>query len=97
MERGLIGEFEALLERLCTQVSTGNLGDLTAITALPMRIRGYGHVKEAAVGAYRADLAKHLAKLSDDAPREGAPFPEDGAQACASRKSLLGGRRARNA
>jgi indolepyruvate ferredoxin oxidoreductase len=97
MERGLIGEFEALLERLCTQVSTVNLGDLTAIVALPLLIRGYGHVKEAAVGAYRADLAKHLAKLSHDAPSDGTPFQEDGAQARASRKSLPGGRRARNA
>jgi indolepyruvate ferredoxin oxidoreductase len=84
MERALIGEFEALLDHLSSRVSTGNLGELTAIAALPMRIRGYGHVKEAAVDAYRADLAKHLAKLADDAVPSGRP---QGARA--SQKSRL--------
>ena len=67
MERALIGEFEALLDHLSTQVSAGNLVDLAAIASLPMQIRGYGHVKDAAIRAYRADLANHLAKLSHDA------------------------------
>jgi indolepyruvate ferredoxin oxidoreductase len=84
MERALIGEFEALLDHLSTQVSTGNLGDLTAIASLPMQIRGYGHVKEAAVGAYRADLAKHLAKLPDDAHSDVAPSQAVGGKARAS-------------
>jgi indolepyruvate ferredoxin oxidoreductase len=90
-ERALIGEFEALLDHLSTQVSTGNLGDLTAIASLPLQIRGYGHVKEAAVGAYRADLAKHMAKPSDDAPAEGGPFRIVGGEARATRQSSQGG------
>lgn len=90
MERALIGEFEALLDRLCAQVSSGNLADLTVIASLPMQIRGYGHVKQAAVDAYRAELAKHLAKLSDNAPSEGGPFQVVGDEARATRNLSLG-------
>jgi indolepyruvate ferredoxin oxidoreductase len=84
MERALIGEFDALLDNLSAHVSTGNLDDLTAIASLPMQIRGYGHVKEAAVGAYRADLAKQLAKLFHDAPSDVAPSQVIGRKARAS-------------
>jgi indolepyruvate ferredoxin oxidoreductase len=46
---------------------------VAAIAALPMDIKGYGHVKDAAVERYRAALASALAAL--DAPNAGQDAP----------------------
>ena len=46
MERRLIGEFEAVLEELLVGLNPDNHALATEIAGLPMRIRGFGHVKE---------------------------------------------------
>ncbi|KXU29420.1 hypothetical protein A0J57_18590 [Sphingobium sp. 22B] len=68
-ERALIGEYEALLERLIAGLSRDTLDEAVAIAALPMEVRGYGHVKEAAIAAYRAALADRLAHFERPAGR----------------------------
>ena len=46
MERTLITEYEAVIEELLAGLTPGNHGLATEIADLPMRIRGFGHVKE---------------------------------------------------
>jgi indolepyruvate ferredoxin oxidoreductase len=52
MERGLIAEFEADIAFAASALLAANLAASAAFLALPMDIRGYGHVKEAAVAAW---------------------------------------------
>ena len=71
MERALITDYEALLVRLLAQLNEKNIDEVTAIAALPMMIKGYGHVKESAVEKYRKELKAALAKLeTNDAATE---------------------------
>jgi indolepyruvate ferredoxin oxidoreductase len=62
-ERALIGEYEAVLDRLVTELGGAVLEDAIAIAALPQEIRGYGHVKDGAIAAYRATVAERLARF----------------------------------
>ena len=55
MERALITEYETLIDEL-VQGGTDRLDDTVRIAALADRVRGYGHVKEANVAAYRSEL-----------------------------------------
>ena len=57
MERALIREFEANLEKLLAGLSASNLDEATAVVKLYMDIRGYGPVKEKAVADTRAKIA----------------------------------------
>jgi indolepyruvate ferredoxin oxidoreductase len=54
LERQLIRGFEKDLEKLLTGLNQDNYQTATAIAELPMKIRGYGHVKLAAVENVRA-------------------------------------------
>ncbi|MXO60653.1 indolepyruvate ferredoxin oxidoreductase family protein [Altererythrobacter salegens] len=63
MERALIVEYEKLLDAMMRRVGLDNLAAITEVLALPMTIRGFGHVKEAAVAAYRSRLAAALDEL----------------------------------
>jgi indolepyruvate ferredoxin oxidoreductase len=56
MERALIREFEANLEKLLAGLSASNLDEATAVVKLYMDIRGYGPVKEKAVADTRAKI-----------------------------------------
>ena len=49
MERGLIREYEALMEEILDQLAPENHAAAVSIAALPLSIRGFGHVKEKAV------------------------------------------------
>ena len=49
LERQLIRDFEKDLEKLLTGLNQDTYQTATAIAELPMKIRGYGHVKLAAV------------------------------------------------
>jgi indolepyruvate ferredoxin oxidoreductase len=49
IERKLIAWYESLLTELLPLLQAGNVGPLAEIAALPMEIRGYGPVKEAAI------------------------------------------------
>jgi indolepyruvate ferredoxin oxidoreductase len=55
MERGLIRDFEATLDRLIAGLSAERLGTAVKIAAVPQQIRGFGHIKEASVGPARAE------------------------------------------
>ena len=67
MERALIAEFEAVLASLTQGLRRDNLAQAEEIATLPMTVRGYGHVKDAAVDAYRARLSPLLARYTEPA------------------------------
>ena len=54
MERRMIAEFEASLDRLVGGLAAGNLAAAVKIAAAPQAVRGFGHVKEAAFKAFKA-------------------------------------------
>ena len=60
VERALIGEYESLLERLIGGLTPDHMPLAIEIAALAQDVRGYGHVKEAAVNRYRILLAGKL-------------------------------------
>ena len=57
MERQLISEFEATIDRLLVKLSSENIAAATEIVELYLDIRGYGPVKEQAVREVRERLA----------------------------------------
>jgi indolepyruvate ferredoxin oxidoreductase len=59
MERGLIAEFEAELDRIVEGLTKERLPLAAKLAAVPQQIRGFGHVKDAAVGPAKAE-AKRL-------------------------------------
>jgi indolepyruvate ferredoxin oxidoreductase len=59
MERALIGEFEANVDKLLADLDVGNIDEATSIVRLYMDIRGYGPVKEQAVADTRAKIASY--------------------------------------
>ena len=69
MERQLIADYEATVERLLARLDAENHGLCVAIAELPDRIRGFGHVKQANLKAVKADEAKLLAALDKPLPR----------------------------
>jgi indolepyruvate ferredoxin oxidoreductase len=75
MERRLIAEYEASLARIVSGLSAERLPTAVQIAALPQKIRGYGHIKEASVGPAKAEekaLWSRWEKASA-APAEKAP------------------------
>ena len=56
MERALIAEYRGAIESLLPHVGRENYDRAVAIAALPESVRGFGHVKMAAVGPYRQEL-----------------------------------------
>ncbi|WMT75008.1 indolepyruvate ferredoxin oxidoreductase family protein [Bradyrhizobium sp. Ash2021] len=56
MERNLIAWYEALLTELLPLLHAGTAGSLAEIASLPMEIRGYGPVKQAAVEKVKAKI-----------------------------------------
>lgn len=53
-ERQLIREYEQLLQDLHAVATRDNLGTIIALAALPETVRGYGHVKQAAIQRMQA-------------------------------------------
>jgi indolepyruvate ferredoxin oxidoreductase len=71
MERGLIRDFEAAVDRLVSGLSAERLGTAVKIAAVPQQIRGFGHIKEASVGPAKAEekrLWKEWEKAEAKAP-----------------------------
>jgi indolepyruvate ferredoxin oxidoreductase len=69
MERELIGWYRALIEELLPEFDAARQERIVAMAALPMDIRGFGPVKDAAV----ADVKTRLAALRDElAPKMAA-------------------------
>ncbi|NGM49609.1 indolepyruvate ferredoxin oxidoreductase family protein [Caulobacter sp. 602-2] len=57
-ERGLIADYEVTLDRLAAGLRTENRTLAVKLAEVPSEIRGYGHVKEAAVEKAKATAAK---------------------------------------
>ncbi|WP_218508302.1 indolepyruvate ferredoxin oxidoreductase family protein [Variovorax sp. dw_308] len=64
LERSLIGQFEARLDELVAALSPGNQKLAAQIAAVPMTIRGYGHVKLANLAMARAREAELLHRFA---------------------------------
>jgi indolepyruvate ferredoxin oxidoreductase len=60
MERGLIGEYEARVDMLLSDLDAARLPLATLIAQLPLSMRGYGHVKAANVALARVREAELL-------------------------------------
>ncbi len=60
MERGLVTQFERRVDELLADLNADRLADAIRIAALPMSMRGYGHVKIANVALARAREAELL-------------------------------------
>jgi indolepyruvate ferredoxin oxidoreductase len=58
MERQLIADYEAGLDRLLADPSPARLPTAIQIAGIPQSIRGYGHIKEASVVKARAEAEK---------------------------------------
>lgn len=74
-ERALIGAYSALLSRLAAEVNRENQDELARIAGLVMDVRGYGHVKEASLAAYQANLEVALAALGEQVDGAGPCEP----------------------
>lgn len=59
MERGLIADFEADLDRIVGGLTQARLPTAIHLAQVPQQIRGYGHIKAASVGPAKAE-AKRL-------------------------------------
>lgn len=55
MERRLIAEYEAGLDKILAGLTAERLPTAVQIAAIPQKIRGYGHIKEASVGPAKAE------------------------------------------
>ncbi|MEQ6332715.1 indolepyruvate ferredoxin oxidoreductase family protein [Sphingobium sp. MK2] len=60
-ERALIGAYERLVDRLLAGLRADRLGEAARIAALVLEVRGYGHVKEAAIAHYEIAVEKAMA------------------------------------
>lgn len=66
LERALIAEYEAMICKISAGLRPYNLDIALTLAALPHKIRGFGHVKEANVDKARAEQASLLDRF--DAP-----------------------------
>ena len=62
-ERRLVAEYEAVLEEIATALSPANHATAIELAALPLEIRGFGHIKEANFGRAKAKEADLLARF----------------------------------
>jgi indolepyruvate ferredoxin oxidoreductase len=58
MERALIGQYEAGLDRLMADLTPARLPLAVRIASVPQAIRGFGHVKDASVKTAKAEELK---------------------------------------
>jgi indolepyruvate ferredoxin oxidoreductase len=77
LERRLIGEYEAIAERVLSRLCADNEAEALAILSLFGEIRGYGPVKEEAARKVMARIAEKLKTY--DMPQEKQHVPADAA------------------
>jgi indolepyruvate ferredoxin oxidoreductase len=68
MERRMIGEYFDFIRDLASRLDAASLATATALARLPEEVRGFGHVKMAAVQRYekrRAELAARLGNIDE--------------------------------
>ncbi len=70
MERGLIVEYENLLDELLQGTTAARLAQAIELAGLAARIRGFGPVKVASVARYRKDLEAAWARFHDEGRAE---------------------------
>jgi indolepyruvate ferredoxin oxidoreductase len=70
MERKLIADYEALLDEVLSGLTPQNHALAVELAAVPEKIRGFGHVKEAHLKAAKACEADLLAAFRNPASRE---------------------------
>jgi indolepyruvate ferredoxin oxidoreductase len=58
MERRLIADYEAGVDRLVAELTAERLPLAVKIAGVPQQIRGFGHVKQASVGPAKAEAAE---------------------------------------
>jgi len=75
MERDLVTQYERRIDELATQLSADNLKVATQIAALPLSMRGYGHVKIANVALARVREAELLHRFAPDRYAKPAAAP----------------------
>ncbi|TRO13733.1 indolepyruvate ferredoxin oxidoreductase family protein [Ectopseudomonas mendocina] len=64
LERELIEEYEANVAYLLGELNAGNYRTAVALAEIPEQIRGYGHVKEAALAKAREQASQLKARLT---------------------------------
>ncbi|HIC81497.1 MAG TPA: indolepyruvate ferredoxin oxidoreductase family protein, partial [Kiloniellaceae bacterium] len=72
MERGLIRDYETLMEEIAGKLTPDNHALAMELASIPEKIRGYGHVKEAHVKTAKACEADLLTAFRDPAQRQTA-------------------------
>jgi len=65
MERALIGEYKASIDRLLTNLTNHNHAASVEVARIPEMIKGYGHVKERNLRAARLEWAQALARYEN--------------------------------
>ncbi len=68
MERQLVVEYRELVATLLKKLDAEHLPAAVSIASLADKVRGFGHVKEAAVQAYHAELAQALQEYEAGTP-----------------------------
>jgi indolepyruvate ferredoxin oxidoreductase len=68
IERRLIGEYEAVLEEIIGRLSAANHPTAVELAALPLEIRGFGHVKQANLNRAKAKEAALLTRFRSPSP-----------------------------
>jgi indolepyruvate ferredoxin oxidoreductase len=74
-ERALIGQFELVIDRLLRDLDPANQALAAQIAALPLGIRGFGHVKAANLALARAREAELLHRFSPQHHARPDPAP----------------------
>jgi indolepyruvate ferredoxin oxidoreductase len=69
MERRLIAEYEAVLDEIVARLAPENHAIAVELAALPLEIRGFGHIKEANLQRAKAKEADLLARLRSPPPQ----------------------------
>ncbi len=64
LERELIEDYEATVAYLLAELNAGNYRTAVALAEIPEQIRGYGHVKEAALAKAREQAAQLKARMA---------------------------------
>jgi indolepyruvate ferredoxin oxidoreductase len=73
MERGLIAEYEADLERILSGLDAAHHHIAVKLAEVPQQIRGFGHVKDASVGPARAEAKRLWREWDKVAAKEPVP------------------------
>ena len=68
-ERKMIAHFQGTLSYVVEHLNSGNMGVALELFELPMKVRGYGHVKEKAMAQYYAEH-DHLMALFNNPTKQ---------------------------